>query len=114
MQALRELGVRLSIDDFGTGYSSLAYLRWMPVNVLKIDKSFVNDIGSDPDDEIICRSIINLGLGLGLTVLAEGVETKEQANFLREAGCHLAQGYLYSRPVPPLEAQLWLRPVEIA
>lgn len=114
MQALRELGVRLSIDDFGTGYSSLAYLRWMPVNVLKIDKSFVNDIGSDPDDEIICRSIINLGLGLGLTVLAEGVETKEQANFLREAGCHLAQGYLYSRPVPPLEAQLWLRPAEIA
>lgn len=99
MQALRDLGVRLSIDDFGTGYSSLAYLRWMPVNVLKIDKSFVDDIGTDADDETICKSIINLGLGLGMTVLAEGVETQKQADFLLKAGCHLVQGYLYFRPV---------------
>ena len=99
MQTLRDLGVSLSIDDFGTGYSSLAYLRWMPVNVLKIDKSFVDDIGTDRDDETICRSIINLGLGLGMTVLAEGVETQEQSDFLLHAGCQLVQGYLYSRPV---------------
>lgn len=105
MQALRDLGVRLSIDDFGTGYSSLAYLRWMPVNVLKIDKSFVDDIGQNSDDETICRSIINLGLGLGLTVLAEGVETQEQADFLLNAGCHHAQGYLFFRPIPSFEVQ---------
>lgn len=105
MQALRDLGVRLSIDDFGTGYSSLAYLRWMPLNVLKIDKSFVDDIGLDQGEEMICRSIINLGLSLGLTVLAEGVETRAQADFLLGAGCQLAQGYLFSRPIAPTEIQ---------
>jgi two-component system CheB/CheR fusion protein len=109
MQALRDLGIRLSIDDFGTGYSSLAYLRWMPVDVLKIDKSFVDDIGRDQDDEFICRTIINLGRSLGLTVLAEGVETQEQADFLLNAGCQLAQGFLFSRPIPPNEIQIFLQ-----
>lgn len=103
MRALKALGVRLSIDDFGTGYSSLAYLRWMPVDVLKIDKSFVDEIGSDADDETICTAIIQLGKGLALKLLAEGVETEAQARFLCEAGCHLAQGFLVAKPLPAAE-----------
>lgn len=101
MLVLKSLGVRLSIDDFGTGYSSLAYLRWMPVNLLKIDKSFVDDIGRNPDDEMICRSIINLARGLHMPVLAEGVETQAQADFLLDNGCDYMQGYLFARPMAP-------------
>lgn len=99
MTELKALGIRLSIDDFGTGYSSFAYLRWMPVNMLKIDKSFVDDIGKNPDDDMICRSIINLAHGLNMTVLAEGVETQRQADFLLDNGCDLIQGYLFARPM---------------
>lgn len=101
MLELKSLGIRLSIDDFGTGYSSLAYLRWMPVNLLKIDKSFVDDIGRNPDDEMICRSIINLARGLHMLVLAEGVETQAQADFLLDNGCDYMQGYLFARPMAP-------------
>lgn len=99
MRALKAEGIRLAIDDFGTGYSSLAYLRWMPVDVLKIDQSFVNDIGVNRDEEIICQSIIDLAKALSLTVLAEGVETETQFAFLKQAGCDLAQGFLLSRPL---------------
>lgn len=97
---LRAQGIRLAIDDFGTGYSSLAYLKRFPVDVLKIDKSFIDDIPHLQDDMEITATIIAMGHTLGFRVLAEGVETQEQLAFLREKGCDAYQGYLASRPVP--------------
>jgi len=98
MQSLRDLGCRLSIDDFGTGYSSLSYLKRFPITSLKIDRSFVTDIPSDKNDIEICTAIIAMAHKLGLAVVAEGVETAAQRDFLIEQGCELLQGYLFSRP----------------
>lgn len=100
MRSLRSLGVNLAIDDFGTGYSSLAYLRQFPVNTLKIDRSFVHELKSEPTSACIISAVIGLGRGLGLTIVAEGIETTEQLTQLRDAGCHLAQGFYLARPIP--------------
>jgi diguanylate cyclase (GGDEF)-like protein len=100
MQALRQIGVRFSMDDFGTGYSSLAYLTRLPLDQLKIDQSFVHNIGVQHSDAIIVQTIIGMAKNLGLEVIAEGVETEAQRAFLEQHGCHLCQGYLFGKPVP--------------
>ncbi len=100
MHQLKKLGIAFSMDDFGTGYSSLAYLQRLPLNQLKIDQSFVRDITDDENDATIVRTIISLGINLGLNVIAEGVETAAQRSFLIEHNCFAFQGYLFSRPVP--------------
>jgi len=95
---LRALGVRLSIDDFGTGYSSLSRLRRIPVDTLKIDRAFISNMDSDPENHEIVRAIIMLAHNLGLKVVAEGAETEEHVNLLKDLSCEMAQGYFYSRP----------------
>jgi len=99
LHSLKELGVQISIDDFGTGYSSLSYLKKFPIQTLKIDRSFVNDISHDPDDAAIASSIIVMAHSLKLNVIAEGVETASQLNFLRDRNCNEMQGYLFSKPL---------------
>jgi EAL domain-containing protein (putative c-di-GMP-specific phosphodiesterase class I) len=99
LDELRAMGVHLSIDDFGTGYSSLSALQQFPIGTLKIDQSFVRNAANDPDDATIVRTIIEMGRSLGLHVLAEGIETEEQRNFLVMAGCQYGQGRLFGEPV---------------
>jgi diguanylate cyclase (GGDEF)-like protein/PAS domain S-box-containing protein len=100
---LSNMGLEISIDDFGTGYSSLSYLKRFPINKLKIDKSFVNDVATHPDDAAIVKAIVAMAHGLSMKVVTEGVETQAQLDFLREHGCELYQGYIFSKPLPASE-----------
>jgi len=109
LRALHNLGVVLAVDDFGTGYSSLAYLRQLPVDEVKIDKSFVFGMGSDLGDLAVVRSIVELGHSLGLVVVAEGVEEDAARDQLAEMGCDVAQGYLISRPLSEERLEAWLQ-----
>lgn len=109
MDALREMGVQISIDDFGTGYSSLSYLKRFPVHTLKIDQSFIRDITTDEDNAAIVTALIAMSRQLKIKSLAEGVETIEQLEFLRDQGCDEIQGYVYSRPVPPEQFEVLLK-----
>jgi EAL domain-containing protein (putative c-di-GMP-specific phosphodiesterase class I) len=97
--ALRTMGIRIAIDDFGTGYSSLAYLKNLPVDELKIDRSFVRDLATDSDDRAIVRAAISLGHDLGLSIVAEGIEDRGTLDQLRLLGCDVAQGYFTGRPM---------------
>ena len=112
MQALRALGIQFSMDDFGTGYSSLTYIKRLPIDQLKIDQSFVRELANDENDKVIIRTIINTAHSLNLSVIAEGVETEGQLNFLKDEGCDHYQGYFFSKPVPVDEFEAYLKTVK--
>jgi EAL domain-containing protein (putative c-di-GMP-specific phosphodiesterase class I) len=109
LMVLRNEGIQVSLDDFGTGYSSLSYLNKLDIDYLKIDKSFVCDITPESDNLVLCEAIISMSHKLGLKVIAEGVETEQQRDLLVKAHCDFAQGYFYSRPVPPEELEIWMK-----
>jgi EAL domain-containing protein (putative c-di-GMP-specific phosphodiesterase class I) len=108
LRELKSLGVRLAIDDFGTGYSSLSYLKRLPVETLKIDKSFISGLGKNPKDRLIASATISLAQTLGLGVVAEGVETPKQSMQLRKLGCDLAQGHFFAKPLTSEEASAFI------
>jgi predicted signal transduction protein with EAL and GGDEF domain len=109
LSTLSMMGIRIALDDFGTGYSSLAYLKRFPINTLKIDRSFVQDLTTNANDVAIAKAIIALAHSLQMDVIAEGVETEEQKTFLRHQGCNQIQGYLISHPLPPQDFELWIK-----
>ncbi len=113
LHRLNQLGTEISIDDFGTGYSSLAYLTTLPISELKIDRSFVCDLGDTPQSSAVVSAIIALARALGLRVIAEGVETVTQMEVLYSLGCHICQGFLFARPMPPEQVEQWLADTQV-
>jgi EAL domain-containing protein (putative c-di-GMP-specific phosphodiesterase class I) len=109
LHALKALGVRLAIDDFGTGYSSLGYLQRFPIDILKIDKSFVDDVGRGDTESALARAVIALGETLQLQTIAEGIELKQQLSGLQDLGCELGQGFFFDKPIDPADIELALR-----
>jgi EAL domain-containing protein (putative c-di-GMP-specific phosphodiesterase class I) len=109
LDAIQSRGIRLAIDDFGTGYSSMSLMKQFPIDTIKIDRSFVRDLPNDSEDQAIAQAIISMGKALGMTVIAEGVETVEQEAFLRRHACDEMQGYLFSKPLPPQQLADLLR-----
>jgi diguanylate cyclase (GGDEF)-like protein/PAS domain S-box-containing protein len=107
MQGLKELGIKFALDDFGTGYSSLSYLKRLPIDTLKIDRSFIYDLENDPSDRAIVQTILNIARNLKVSVIAEGVETEVQSLMLRQLGCHAYQGYLFGTPMPLEKFEAW-------
>src|SRR5713226_6398710 len=103
LDAIQRRGIRLAIDDFGTGYSSMSLMKQFPIDTIKIDRSFVRDLDNNAQDRAITTAIISMGKALGLTIVAEGVETEGQSDFLKSGSCDELQGYLFSRPVSPAE-----------
>jgi EAL domain-containing protein (putative c-di-GMP-specific phosphodiesterase class I) len=110
LELLRQRGISIAIDDFGTGYSALGYINRFPVNVLKIDRSFVNSVFADHGSAALARAIATMARTLRLRVVAEGVETQAQEAFLKAAGCQVGQGYLYGRPMPKKEIDALVMP----
>ena len=113
LAALRTLGVRVAVDDFGTGYSSLSYLSRLPLDVLKIDRSFVERVLTDPQGASVAQAVLDMSNSLGLTTVAEGVEQEDQQALLRRLGVDELQGYLHARPMPTLDMAAWLRRKEL-
>jgi EAL domain-containing protein (putative c-di-GMP-specific phosphodiesterase class I) len=109
VKRIRQKGIRVSLDDFGTGYSSLSYLRRFPVDTLKIDKSFVDFIGKEEKSDIIISALVGVARSLGLEIVAEGVETTEQSDILKDLKCHVIQGYLYGKPMDGSSAEDLIR-----
>jgi EAL domain-containing protein (putative c-di-GMP-specific phosphodiesterase class I) len=110
LDAIHSRGIRLAIDDFGTGYSSMSLMKQFPIDTIKIDRSFVRDLPKDSEDQAIAQAIISMGKALGMTIVAEGVETAEQEAFLRDHACDEMQGFLFSRPMSPDQVPELLRP----
>jgi EAL domain-containing protein (putative c-di-GMP-specific phosphodiesterase class I) len=110
LQTLHDLGVEIALDDFGTGFGSLSHLKRLPIDRLKVDRSFVSDMETNPDNMAIVRTIAHLGQSLGIKVTIEGVETKTQLNLLRAMGCDTMQGYLFSKPLQASQVRAFLRP----
>jgi EAL domain-containing protein (putative c-di-GMP-specific phosphodiesterase class I) len=113
LDAIQSRGIRIAIDDFGTGYSSMSLMKQFPIDTIKIDRSFVRDLPDDTEDQAIAQAIISMGRALGMTIVAEGVETVEQETFLRAHGCDEMQGFLFSRPLAPDQLADLLRPVPL-
>jgi len=101
LEELKHAGFMLSVDDFGTGYSSMSYLKRFPIHALKIDRSFIQELPGNMDDAAITKAIVSMANSLGIAIVAEGVETTEQMEFLRENGCKVSQGFFFGRAVPP-------------
>jgi EAL domain-containing protein (putative c-di-GMP-specific phosphodiesterase class I) len=109
LRELDTLGIRFALDDFGTGYSSLSYLKQFPVDTVKIDQSFIRDVSTDPSDATVVEAIIAMANRLNVEVVAEGVETPQQAEFIRGHGCDMAQGYYFSKPLTPEQFSAWAK-----